>query len=457
MRVGLGRGRDGDPLRPSCSPPKLTVLARFSGPRVIVSAEDILDLVEESVIVRDLTGRVVGWNSASASLYGWSRGEASGQIAHDLLRTSHPLSVPELERRFLKAGHWDGELIRTTQSGAEVLIDTRWRVRRNADGTLLDIVETGRSLSALSQEQLEARRAEHRYRNLFQAMAASFWDLDFGEVRRMLEGLHIQGVTDWPGYFAAHPDFLPRAIASVIVLDVNDKTLGMFGAASREDMVGKSIAPYWPADQVHVFAQSLFAAVQAAPHFMTEMALNTLDGRRIDVLFTVVWPAPRPLMSIVSSVPAVAPETVAANRLARLRRRDPTADGEFWCSVVTTRVYCRPNCPSRQANAENIRFHDTLSEARATGFKACGRCLPEGRSPLERQRALVRDACQILVTSAAPPSSKDLAAALGTSASHLHRTFSRIMGMPPLVWLNATSGDPDSGREARTIAVEECP
>ena len=253
--------------------------------------EDILDLVEESVIVRNPAGLITGWNAASAALYGWSRAEAEGQDAHVLLASSHPLSIRGLEAKFAETGVWAGELIRTTRAGDEVLIDARWRLRRGADGAPLDVVETGRSLSALNQKALEAQRTEHRYRNLFQAMAASFWDLDFGEVRRMLEGLHIAGVTDFPAYLRANPDFLRTAIDSVLILDVNDKTLAMFGAERREQMIGHSIGPYWPRDMEFIFAQSLNAAVQAHPHFVTEMALNTLDGRRIDVLFTVVWPA----------------------------------------------------------------------------------------------------------------------------------------------------------------------
>ena len=257
---------------------------------VISTPEDILDLVEESVIVRDPAGLITGWNAASAALYGWSKSEAEGRSLHGLLASSHPLSIGGLEARFAETGVWAGELIRTTRTGEEVLIDARWRLRRGDDGAPLDVVETGRSLSALNQKALEAQRTEHRYRNLFQAMAASFWDLDFGEVRRMLEGLHIAGVTDFPAYLAAHPDFLRQAIDSVIILDINDKTLAMFGADHRDQMVGQSIGPYWPKDMEYVFAQSLNAAVQAHAHFMTEMALNTLDGRRIDVLFTVVWP-----------------------------------------------------------------------------------------------------------------------------------------------------------------------
>src|SRR6478672_3307347 len=45
-------------------------------------------------------------------------------------------------------------------------------------------------------------------------------------------------------------------------------------------------------------------------------------------------------------------------RWARVLARDRTADGQFWYSVTTTGVYCRPSCPSRTANPKNVTLHD---------------------------------------------------------------------------------------------------
>jgi AraC family transcriptional regulator, regulatory protein of adaptative response / methylated-DNA-[protein]-cysteine methyltransferase len=67
-------------------------------------------------------------------------------------------------------------------------------------------------------------------------------------------------------------------------------------------------------------------------------------------------------------------------RWERVLARDRTADGTFWYSVVTTGVYCRPSCPSRAANPKNVQVHDTLADAKATGFRPCKRCHPDGPS-----------------------------------------------------------------------------
>ena len=56
--------------------------------------------------------------------------------------------------------------------------------------------------------------------------------------------------------------------------------------------------------------------------------------------------------------------------------RDRSADGRFWCAVVTTKIYCRPSCPAR-AHRKNVRVAVSPEAARAAGFRACKRCKPD--------------------------------------------------------------------------------
>lgn len=121
-------------------------------------------------------------------------------------------------------------------------------------------------------------------------------------------------------------------------------------------------------------------------------------------------------------------------RLCQVHNRDPQAEGRFWYSVVTTGVYCRPTCPSRRAKPENIRLHDTLADARATGFRPCGRCHPEAPSLGARHRDLVREVCATIDKVDGVPSTRDLAAAVGLSPSQLYRVFRRVTGTTPCAY-----------------------
>ncbi len=118
-------------------------------------------------------------------------------------------------------------------------------------------------------------------------------------------------------------------------------------------------------------------------------------------------------------------------RWARVLKRDRTADGFFWYSVATTGVYCRPSCPSRAANPINVQLHDTLADAKTTGFRPCKRCHPDGPSTDAENVAIVARACRLIEESEGEDSLNALATAVGLSASYFHRRFKAVTGLTP--------------------------
>ena len=128
---------------------------------------------------------------------------------------------------------------------------------------------------------------------------------------------------------------------------------------------------------------------------------------------------------------SMAPETADDPRWARIVARDKIADGCFWYSVATTGIYCRPSCPSRTANPGNVQLHETLAAAKATGFRPCKRCNPDGISIEEENAAIIAQACRLIEESEEKPSLNDLAKAVGRSPSYFHRMFKAITGLTP--------------------------
>lgn len=118
-------------------------------------------------------------------------------------------------------------------------------------------------------------------------------------------------------------------------------------------------------------------------------------------------------------------------RWARILARDKSADGEFWYSVSTTGIYCRPACPSRTANPDNVRIHDTLDSARAAGFRPCKRCNPDGPSIESGNAAMVAKACRLIEDSEEELPLEELANAVGRSPGYFHRTFRAVTGVTP--------------------------
>jgi PAS domain S-box-containing protein len=249
---------------------------------------DLFDLVHDSVVVRGLDGAILSWNSASTELYGWSRDAAVGRNAHELLGAGHELSVADLEARLLADGRWEGELGRQAASGDVLVVEARWTVRRGPDGQPAAIVETGRDITARRAAEEALRRSEYRYRNLFQAMAASFWELDFSPVGGMLRELRKAGVTDFTRHLAAHPGLVREMMRQTRVIDVNDESVALFG--ERADLLNASVEPFWPEASTQVYAESVVAAASRAPSYSSETRLKRVDGTEFDALFTACFP-----------------------------------------------------------------------------------------------------------------------------------------------------------------------
>jgi AraC family transcriptional regulator, regulatory protein of adaptative response / methylated-DNA-[protein]-cysteine methyltransferase len=136
----------------------------------------------------------------------------------------------------------------------------------------------------------------------------------------------------------------------------------------------------------------------------------------------------------MTASPNPTPRTLATEQDPRWKRilaRDKGADGTFWYSVATTGVYCRPSCPSRTARPENVAIHDTLAKAKATGFRACLRCDPDGVSQETHNAALVAQVCALIERNDQTPPLAELAASVGLSAGHFHRLFKGATGLTP--------------------------
>src|SRR5881409_1764387 len=116
--------------------------------------------------------------------------------------------------------------------------------------------------------------------------------------------------------------------------------------------------------------------------------------------------------------------------------RDPRFDGVFFVGITTTRVYCRPVCPSRAAHDHHRRFFDSAAAAERAGFRPCLRCRPElapGRTMVAAVSRLAHAAAQRIAGGALNGRTvADLASELGVSARHLRRAFEREVGVSPL-------------------------
>jgi len=136
-------------------------------------------------------------------------------------------------------------------------------------------------------------------------------------------------------------------------------------------------------------------------------------------------------------IPNLAPADTDELRWQAVVARSAAADGEFIYAVLSTGVYCRPSCPSRQARRDNMRFFDNMAAAEQAGFRPCKRCRPTGASPQEQQQQRIAALCQWIQQAEHLPNLQQLAEHAQLSPHYLHRLFKQALGITPKAYTSA--------------------
>jgi len=118
--------------------------------------------------------------------------------------------------------------------------------------------------------------------------------------------------------------------------------------------------------------------------------------------------------------------------------KDSRFDGAFVFAVSSTKIYCRPSCPSRRPSRERVSYFRLPEAAEQAGFRACRRCHPKRTTSTDPQIEMVRRACRYIETQdETSVTLADLGEHIGISAFHLQRVFKRIMGITPRQYADA--------------------
>jgi AraC family transcriptional regulator of adaptative response/methylated-DNA-[protein]-cysteine methyltransferase len=127
------------------------------------------------------------------------------------------------------------------------------------------------------------------------------------------------------------------------------------------------------------------------------------------------------------------PSLFAGRQWQQVLQRDPCADGQFVYAVKSTKIFCRPSCPSRRPTRKNVTFFATAAAAQQAGYRACKRCEPEQAAPRPDPHAAVITAATEYLAEHATERTKltELAKATGAGRLTLLRGFRRILGVTP--------------------------
>lgn len=132
---------------------------------------------------------------------------------------------------------------------------------------------------------------EERFRSIYDLVPVSIWDEDWSGVIDIVRSVRDSGVRDFEAFFAARPDVVRAALGAVRVHDVNQATLAMFEAATKEELLAALPSIFASRDMPPSFVQDLVALCHGRRQRETELELRTVKGRTLHALLRLAFPA----------------------------------------------------------------------------------------------------------------------------------------------------------------------
>ncbi len=174
--------------------------------------------------------------------------------------------------------------------GTAIWVSENVRVVRDGAGRPLYFQGIVSDITARKRAEMALRASEERYRVLFEHSPVAIIEYDYRKIGAWLSGLRENGVTDLERYLEQHPEELAVALKNVVVTGVNDETVRLLRATSREqvtEMIQGSSNP-----EVLVGRRAAFLAVwDGRNEIEGEMTLRAADGTSVRAYYR--WWLPR--------------------------------------------------------------------------------------------------------------------------------------------------------------------
>jgi len=190
-------------------------------------------LAQAPIFVRRIDGEILYWTGGAEEVYGFSFQRAVGQVSHELLKTTFPQPLDDINRVLRQDGIWQGMLGHTKADGSPIWVQRRWRLKKGSDPDALIVVETN---ADVTQRENLAQELHHRVKNtlaVVQGLARLTFPRDGQGVREFEERLRA---------LAAVQDILvQRSWTSAGLLEVIDRALSGLSIRNRVRLQGEDL------------------------------------------------------------------------------------------------------------------------------------------------------------------------------------------------------------------------
>ena len=125
--------------------------------------------------------------------------------------------------------------------------------------------------------------SENYARGLFEHSPVSLWAEDFSGVKKLIDEIREQGITDLRVFTDVHEEFVQRCISEIRIIDVNRHTLELFGAPDKDTLL-RSLPMIMRDEMEPCFREQLIDLWEGKLFQQREVVNYALDGTKLNLL-----------------------------------------------------------------------------------------------------------------------------------------------------------------------------
>ncbi|HKJ27700.1 MAG TPA: sensor domain-containing diguanylate cyclase [Anaerolineales bacterium] len=146
-------------------------------------------------------------------------------------------------------------------------------------GERIGVMGIYNDINAQKKTEKDLQLSEKRFRSLFYNSPVSLWEEDFSAVKTHLDEMARQGV-DVVSHLQSNPTLVRDCVPLVKILDVNQATLDMYHAKTKEELLA-GLSTVLAEESLQSFQQELIALSTGKKNFECEIVQKKMDGTRL--------------------------------------------------------------------------------------------------------------------------------------------------------------------------------
>ena len=140
-------------------------------------------------------------------------------------------------------------------------------------------------ISKQKNAEKELKNSETRFKNLFENSPISLWEEDFSGVQELLDQIDFETAEELEDYLRTNPDFVKELIRAVRIIDVNEATLDLYSAESKE-VLFTGLETVLSENSPEIFINEVVALASGKNSFSSEIEQVDMNG---DVFQAVLY------------------------------------------------------------------------------------------------------------------------------------------------------------------------